>query len=887
MSTSNTPQYCLLKTIRRWPYTKTSKVNQGVLKRFFDKEPFFNRIWDLYVVESSSIGNDVGGIVVPLEQVKAFFRQTEMETAVTLLRSDKELVLDLGPSTDYVVRLVGISASWDDYEKLLTLSSSPSSFPTHEHSNISINPPSKVHRQNRGIKSDKKRQMQMENRRNMLKSAVEIFVRGGDYTFFSVDIESWEKNHDIVTEVGLTKYIPGTRVDQGRLTGEKISDHIIIKENRRYKNGNYVADASGNFEFGNSRQVPLAEIKEAIVAFMGAPENHQRILIGHDINADIEYLRKLGYDDELKDFSMTFDTVEIWKAFANTFDGIGLSRLCSELDISAWNLHNAGNDARTQKYVLFLAIIEKTHSLHIIITIAVHHSPSTIHPPPHRRHHHQLLSSASQTSSPTLPPSNDHTFYPVLHLPFSPLAPLPSTLFRPPIPNPDPVRPCSQPHSKVYPQKPLFLYTAGAQPTFCDNPSPRTPWNSSLGCPTSSNPSSQRPTLKLIKETRFITTVAAMSAEEKTTTTEVSSVSNKLQNLSVNDGQDREGEAGEAGRTDEDYAQSPLTLRAIVSSKEAGVIIGKAGKNVADLRDETGVKAGVSKVVPGVHDRVLTVTGNLDGVAKAYAMVAQTLVDSPPGAIPTTPMGTHLRLLISHNQMGTIIGRQGLKIKHIQDVSGVRMVAQKEMLPQSTERIVEVQGSADGIRQAVWEIGKCLVDDWQRGTGTILYNPAVRSNTTHGTGSGPSVISNGGAGASASTDRFTNDRSNRGPVRTGNGTDFSEPSPSFPRRGHSDSTSRPSAPAPNTENGEELQTQNISIPADMVGCIIGRGGTKISEIRKSSGARISIAKAPHDDTGERMFTIVGSPQSNEKALYLLYENLEAEKTRRSQGSGQD
>ncbi|KAK6510327.1 RNA binding protein, heterogenous nuclear RNP-K like protein [Arthrobotrys conoides] len=379
-----------------------------------------------------------------------------------------------------------------------------------------------------------------------------------------------------------------------------------------------------------------------------------------------------------------------------------------------------------------------------------------------------------------------------------------------------------------------------------------------------------------------------MSTEDKATTAEVLSISNKLQTLSVNDGQDREGEAGEPVRTDEDYAQSPLTLRAIVSSKEAGVIIGKAGKNVADLRDETGVKAGVSKVVPGVHDRVLTVTGNLDGVAKAYAMVAQTLVDSPPGAIPTTPMGTHpVRLLISHNQMGTIIGRQGLKIKHIQDVSGVRMVAQKEMLPQSTERIVEVQGSADGIRQAVWEIGKCLVDDWQRGTGTILYNPAVRSNTSHGTGSSPSVISNGGAGNSGPTDRFTNERPNRGPVRTGNGTDFSEPSPSFPRRGHSDSTSRASAPAPNAENGEELQTQNISIPADMVGCIIGRGGSKISEIRKSSGARISIAKAPHDDTGERMFTIVGSPQSNEKALYLLYENLEAEKTRRSQGSGQD
>lgn len=94
--------------------------------------------------------------------------------------------------------------------------------------------------------------------------------------------------------------------------------------------------------------------------------------------------------------------------------------------------------------------------------------------------------------------------------------------------------------------------------------------------------------------------------------------------------------------------------------------------------------------------------------------------------------------------MGTIIGRQGLKIKQIQDASGVRMVAQKEMLPQSTERIVEVQGTPEGIQKATWEIGKCLVDDWQRGTGTVLYNPVVRAEAGRG---GP--LSNaGGVGAS-------------------------------------------------------------------------------------------------------------------------------------------
>ncbi|KAF7194870.1 RNA-binding protein rnc1 [Pseudocercospora fuligena] len=327
----------------------------------------------------------------------------------------------------------------------------------------------------------------------------------------------------------------------------------------------------------------------------------------------------------------------------------------------------------------------------------------------------------------------------------------------------------------------------------------------------------------------------------------------------------------ERPRTEEEYGQSQLTLRAIVTSKEAGVIIGKAGQNVADLRDKTGVRAGVSKVVPGVHDRVLTVTGALTGISDAYGLVADSLVKGVPqmgmGGVVGNPNTHPIRLLISHNQMGTIIGRQGLKIKQIQDASGVRMVAQKEMLPQSTERIVEVQGTPEGVQKAVWEIGKCLIDDEQRGYGTVLYSPAVRVQ-----GGAPAPPLNG-TGASYGAPRSYN--------RTGNGADFTggqSPSSYPPRRnGPSDG-----APPPRAEDGEDIQTQNISIPADMVGCIIGRGGSKISEIRKSSGARISIAKAPHDETGERMFTITGGPAANEKALYLLYENLEAEKMRRSQ-----
>ncbi|RXW24751.1 hypothetical protein EST38_g1108 [Candolleomyces aberdarensis] len=288
-----------------------------------------------------------------------------------------------------------------------------------------------------------------------------------------------------------------------------------------------------------------------------------------------------------------------------------------------------------------------------------------------------------------------------------------------------------------------------------------------------------------------------------------------------------------------------LTLRALVSTKEAGAIIGKAGKNVADLRDQTGVKAGVSKVIPGIHERVLTVTGSVEAVAKAYSLIIEQLVNSnlnnPPVSTPN--VHTSIRLLISHDLTE-------LKIKDIQDGSGARIAASEETLPQSTERIVEVQGSPESIGRAIEEIGQCLLEDWEKGLETVLYHPRPQHERHNRRGDGGSSYT-GNSGAGRQTKNRT--RSKRGSSNSGQ-------------------------PAPTT--------QNISIPSDMVGCIIGRSGTKITEIRRLSGSKISIAKAPHDDTGERMFTIFGTPEANEKALFLLYNQLESEKERRASREAQ-
>lgn len=336
---------------------------------------------------------------------------------------------------------------------------------------------------------------------------------------------------------------------------------------------------------------------------------------------------------------------------------------------------------------------------------------------------------------------------------------------------------------------------------------------------------------------------------------------------------------------------SNVTLRALVSTKEAGVIIGKGGKTVAEIREQTGTKAGVSKAVQGVHDRIFSVSGGLEGVSKAYAIVAEAILQNPLAATdpaltvpPPTATTTIIRVLVSHNLMGSIIGRQGSKIKEIQDTSGVRMVASKEMLPQSTERVVEVQGAPDAIRVAIHEIGKCLMEDWERAHGTVLYQPGALG------AEGPSAAYPGGAlaGGFGASQGYGNARRSSAPLGTANGNAL----PGSARRSsnynsagmenppHRSREGSLGASLPPASTDQVLRTQNISIPSDMVGCIIGKAGAKINEIRRLSGSKISIAKTPHDESGERMFTIIGSPEANEKALFLLYNQLESEKERR-------
>ncbi|TPX68028.1 hypothetical protein SpCBS45565_g03404 [Spizellomyces sp. 'palustris'] len=332
--------------------------------------------------------------------------------------------------------------------------------------------------------------------------------------------------------------------------------------------------------------------------------------------------------------------------------------------------------------------------------------------------------------------------------------------------------------------------------------------------------------------------------------------------------QERDRYREEDTRPSQDDQEPYLTLRALVSTREAGVIIGKGGKNVAEVREVTGVKAGVSKVVHGVHERILTVSGPLESVAKAYYLVAKHLLENPIENTrqrePAHPDYTTIRLLVAHQLMGSIIGKGGSRIRDIQEESGARIVVSKEMLPQSTERVIEIYGLVDSIQIAVYQISECILNDIERATGTILYSPENRSGRSRGPG------------------RYVDDElSPRSDRRGGRRGSIGEGPGPAARRTHArgDSQGNGVQLISNGSAGGDQRTQTLGIPADMVGCIIGKGGSFINQIRRSSGAKLRIDELQDGQTS-RMVTITGTDAATKKALGMIYNQLEAEKQRR-------
>lgn len=74
--------------------------------------------------------------------------------------------------------------------------------------------------------------------------------------------------------------------------------------------------------------------------------------------------------------------------------------------------------------------------------------------------------------------------------------------------------------------------------------------------------------------------------------------------------------------TTSDASAPQITIKALIVTQDASIIIGKAGAHIKEIREKAGAKVSVSDQIPGNPERILNVTGPLDAVSKVSGAVA-------------------------------------------------------------------------------------------------------------------------------------------------------------------------------------------------------------------------------------------------------------------------
>ncbi|KAM9347695.1 poly(rC)-binding protein 3 isoform 1-T1 [Symphorus nematophorus] len=315
-----------------------------------------------------------------------------------------------------------------------------------------------------------------------------------------------------------------------------------------------------------------------------------------------------------------------------------------------------------------------------------------------------------------------------------------------------------------------------------------------------------------------------------------------------------------------------LTIRLLMHGKEVGSIIGKKGETVKKMREESGARINISE--GNCPERIVTITGPTDTIFKAFAMIAykfeEDIINSMSNSPATSKPPVTLRLVVPASQCGSLIGKGGSKIKEMRESTGAQVQVAGDMLPNSTERAVTISGTPEAIIQCVKQICVVMLESPPKGA-TIPYRPKPASTPVIFSGGQAYTIQ--GQYAIPHPDQLT--KLHQLAMQQTPFTPLGQTTPAFP--GTQISFLIPLLPNSGLDASPPASTHELTIPNDLIGCIIGRQGTKINEIRQMSGAQIKIANAM-EGSSERQITITGTPANISLAQYLINARLTSEVT---------
>uniref|UniRef100_A0A8C9DQ60 Poly(rC) binding protein 1 n=1 Tax=Prolemur simus TaxID=1328070 RepID=A0A8C9DQ60_PROSS len=293
--------------------------------------------------------------------------------------------------------------------------------------------------------------------------------------------------------------------------------------------------------------------------------------------------------------------------------------------------------------------------------------------------------------------------------------------------------------------------------------------------------------------------------------------------------------------------------------KEVGSIIGKKGESVKRIREESGARINISE--GNCPERIITLTGPTNAIFKAFAMIIDKLEEDINSSMTNSTAASRppvtLRLVVPATQCGSLIGKGGCKIKEIRESTGAQVQVAGDMLPNSTERAITIAGVPQSVTECVKQI--CLVmletlsQSPQGRVMTIPYQPMPASS--------PVICAGGQDHAYSIQGQHT-----ISPLDLAKLNQVARQQSHFAMmHGYWASL-----------DASTQTTHELTIPNNLIGCIIGRQGANINEIRQMSGAQIKIAN-PVEGSSGRQVTITGSAASISLAQYLINARLSSEK----------
>ncbi|NXU96934.1 PCBP2 protein, partial [Cettia cetti] len=338
-----------------------------------------------------------------------------------------------------------------------------------------------------------------------------------------------------------------------------------------------------------------------------------------------------------------------------------------------------------------------------------------------------------------------------------------------------------------------------------------------------------------------------------------------------------------------------LTIRLLMHGKVP--ILRSSGRpdaEVAFASPQSGARINISE--GNCPERIITLAGPTNAIFKAFAMIIDKLEEDISSSMTNSTAASRppvtLRLVVPASQCGSLIGKGGCKIKEIRESTGAQVQVAGDMLPNSTERAITIAGIPQSIIECVKQICVVMLESPPKGV-TIPYRPKPSSSPVIFAG-GQDRYSSGSASYPHTAPSMCLNSDLEGPPQeayTIQGQ-YAIPQPDltklhqlamqqshFPMSHGNTGFSgmeTPSLRVPGLDASAQTTSHELTIPNDLIGCIIGRQGAKINEIRQMSGAQIKIAN-PVEGSTDRQVTITGSAASISLAQYLINVSLESAK----------